>query len=72
MTDDLLERLAETDVPPAPADLDVEVHHRLNRMLLVAHLADLGLRGMMYAVTHFARGVLHLLVLTLTGKVTKQ
>lgn len=68
MTEDLLERLAETDVPPVPVELDREVHHRVNRMLLVAHLADLAVWGMLHALAQFARPVLHLFVLTLTGK----
>ena len=68
MTDDLLERLAEAEVPPAPARLTRDVHDSVNRNLLIAHLVDLGLNGMVHACGAFSKAVIHLIVLTTSGK----
>ena len=68
MVEELLERLAEADVPPVPPELDKKVNDRLNRLLLVTHLADLAVRGTVWAVVQFIRPLAHLIVLTLTGK----
>jgi hypothetical protein len=68
MVEDLLERLAEAEIPPAPDELDRGVHRRVNRTLLAAHLADLAIRGAAWAAIQFLRPVAHLIVLTLTGK----
>jgi hypothetical protein len=68
MVEDLLERLAEADVPPPPRELDRKVHERVNRALFAAQMADLALRGTVWALVQFARPLAHLAVLTLTGK----
>ncbi len=68
MTDDLLEQLAQAEVPPVPAKLTHDVHDSVNRTLLVAHLVDLALNGVSYACGAFAKGVIHLIVMTTTGK----
>ncbi|MGE0607977.1 MAG: hypothetical protein AB7O62_12855 [Pirellulales bacterium] len=68
MTDDLLEQLAQAEVPPVPAKLSRDVHDSLNRTLLAAHLIDLAIHGTAYACNAFAKGVLHVITLTITGK----
>lgn len=68
MSNDLFERLAELEVPPAPAELDRQVHQRVNRLLLTTHLADLALVGLGYAFLQFTRPLLDLIVLSITGR----
>ena len=64
----LLEQLARREVPPAPAELNSQVHRRLNRALLAAHLVDLALGAVPYVAVHLLRGVAHLIGMTFTGK----
>jgi hypothetical protein len=68
MSTDLWEQLAETEVPAPPREFDRDVHERLNKTLLAAHLADLLLKGMFFAIGHFALAVLHVLTFTITGR----
>ena len=67
MSTDLWEQLAEAEVPAPPGEFDAQVHERLNKTLLAVHFADLLLKGIFFAVGHFALAVLHLLAFTLTG-----
>jgi hypothetical protein len=69
MTNDLFERLAPGAVPPLPEQFDDEVHTRLNRVLLVTHVAELFLASAPYALARFARAVVGLIGFTVTGKV---
>jgi hypothetical protein len=68
MAKGLLESLAEREVPPVPADLNRQVHERLNRALLVSHLIDLTLGGLPYLAVHILRAVGHLLLVSFTGR----
>lgn len=68
MNHDILERLAESDVPPLPADFDRSVHQRLNQVLLVGQFVDLVFRTLPYALGHFARGLLGAVIFTLSGQ----
>jgi len=70
MATDFLDQLAEADVPPPPSGLASDVHRRLNRVLLAVQLADLALRGTVYALGQFVRPVAHLIALTLTGRLS--
>lgn len=69
MAMDLWEQLAQQDVPapPPPQEFDQQVHRRLNKLLLLMHLADLLFRGLVFGIAHFAQAVLHLLAVTVTG-----
>jgi hypothetical protein len=67
MATDLWEQLAESEVPAPPREFDRQFHERLNKALLAVQLSDLYLKGMFFAVGHFALAVLHLLTLTVTG-----
>ena len=64
----LLEQLAELEVPPPPAKFDAQLHDRVNRTLLREQLVDLFVRGLPWAALHFLRAVLGALSYTLTGR----
>ena len=64
----LLEQMSEIRVPPLPEDFDRSVHQRLNKRLLLEHLADLLFRGLPTAVAHFAQPWVGLLVYSLVGR----
>lgn len=54
--------------PPAPSHFDRALHSRLNRSLLVLHLTEFVLKVFGYAIAHFSRGVLALIVYTFSGR----
>ena len=64
---DLLEQLADLEVPPPPAQFDRQLHERVNRSLVTSQLVDLLARGLPWALLHFARAVVGLVGFTLTG-----
>jgi len=66
--DDFFGRLAVADVPPAPTQIDREVHRRVNAVLLATHLGDLLLHVMPLAAATFARSVVQLMLFSLTGR----
>jgi hypothetical protein len=68
MSDDLFEQLATNDVPPPPETLHGDVHRRLNRVLLLMQVTEFLFQTMLYALMHFARGVLGLIVFTFSGR----
>jgi hypothetical protein len=65
---DLLQRLAEPDVPEPPETLEQEIHRGVNRSLLTQHVAELFLRAFPLAGAEFARAAGGLLRYTLTGQ----
>jgi hypothetical protein len=65
---DILEQLAATEIPPVPADFDRDVHQRVNHALVLAHVAELGLRVLPYALVHMAQALIGLFSLTLSGR----
>ena len=67
MTSNLFERLAESDVPPPPAQFDTQLHDRVNRTLVRTQLVDLILCGLPWSFLHFARAVVGLIGFTVTG-----
>lgn len=68
MSHDLFEQLAGMESPPPPESLAGDVHRRVNRTLLVLHLTEFCLKGMLYAVGHLLAGLRGVLVMTLSGK----
>ena len=68
MSLNLLEQLADLEVPPPPEQFDTQLHDRVNRSLVRAQLVDLMLRGFPWALLHFARAVVGLIAFTLTGR----
>ena len=57
MSHDLLEQLAETAVPPLPADFDRSVHQRLNKTLVVGQLIEFVGVALPYALVEFVRSI---------------
>ena len=70
MPTDLLEKLAEVPVPPAPPPqvFDREIHRRINKRLVAGQVIELVSRGFVFAIAHFSKAILGLVRLTLTGK----
>jgi hypothetical protein len=68
MASNLLEQLAEIEVPTLPAEFDRKVHRRLNHRLLLSHLADLAVRGLPFAFLHFLQALVGLVTFSLTGQ----
>ncbi len=74
MSIDLLEKLAELPVPPAPPPqtFDRAVHQRINSRLIVGQMSDFVLRGSAFGIAHFAKATLGLLRFSFTGKFPEQ
>lgn len=68
MANDLFAELAEVPVPPLPADFDSVVHRRVNRSLIAMHVLDFVVHGLPWAMLQFGKGVIGLMVFTLTGQ----
>jgi hypothetical protein len=68
MTHDLLEQLAQTGVPPLPADFDRSVHQRLNRTLFVSQLVELVCVALPCGLAEFAQAVAAAAVYTSSGR----
>lgn len=57
MSQDLLSRLSETDVPPIPEEFDAEIHQRVNQRLVVSHVLDFAVEGLGYALLAWLEAV---------------
>lgn len=68
MNQNLLDQLADVEVPPPPPSLPRDVHDRLNHWLLAAQVADLVFRGFFYGTLYFGQAVAGMIGFTLTGK----
>lgn len=68
MTQDLFELLAEPEVPPVPEALNRGIHRRLNKALVGLHVAEFVLKASTFALAHFGRAVLELLIFTFSGR----
>jgi hypothetical protein len=70
MGTDILEKLAELPVPPAPppVSFDRALHQRINSRLLAEQFVDLLVRGFAYGIIHFSKAVIGLIRFTLTGR----
>jgi hypothetical protein len=73
MNGDWFEQLAEQElagrhVPPVPERFDEQIHKRVNRALLIAHLVELGTRALGFAVLHFSRAFYELVIVSLSGR----
>lgn len=64
----LLEQLADLEVPPPPAQFDEQLHERVNRSLVTWQLVDLAVNGLPWALLHLARALVGLVSFTLTGR----
>lgn len=68
MIHDLFERLADSNVPPVPADFDKHVHDRVNDTLLGVHLLEVVCQVVPYAFVQFLEGLIGLVGITLSGE----
>ena len=68
MASNLLDQLAELEVPPPPAHFDTQLHERVNRSLLISQLIDLVVGATPWALLHFGRALVGLVIFTLTGR----
>ena len=68
MAGDLLQSLANDDVPDRPRELSHQVHHRLNPWLVTLHLAEFVLQTLPYAFFHFLRALIGACLFSLTGE----
>lgn len=67
MPQNLLEQLGKQQIPAPPPKLRREVHDRVNTTLVTLQIFDIVLRGLPYAMFHFAQAVAGLILLTFTG-----
>jgi len=72
MATNLLETLSEEIVPERPAEIERQVHERLNPLLLILQLAEFVLRAMPYAFFHFLGALAGAVAFTVTGRFTKE
>ena len=68
MAPDLLEQLADVEVPPPPAAFDHQLHDKVNRTLVATQFADLLVSGFPWATAQFARALLGLVAFSVTGR----
>jgi hypothetical protein len=68
MANDLLQSLADDNIPERPSKLGDRVHHRLNPFLLTLHLAEFVLQALPYAFFHFLKALIGACLFSLTGK----
>ncbi len=71
MSTDLFDQLAESPVPPPPAEFDRSVHERLNRALTIGHVVDFAVRAIPFACVEFFRAIGGLIGFTATGNFPK-
>lgn len=68
MTPDLLEQLADVEVPPPPAAFDAQLHDKLNRALVITQFVDLLVNALPWALVQFAGALVGLAAFTVTGR----
>ena len=68
MAPNLLDQLAELDVPPPPAAFDAELHDKVNRSLVITQFTDLAVSALPYAIAEFFRALVGLAIFTVTGR----
>jgi hypothetical protein len=68
MASDLLEQLAQSDVPPMPGEFDRQLNDRLNGALVAVQVADFLLRALPWAMMHFGQALWGLMSLTFLGR----
>lgn len=68
MATNLLDQLAESQVPPPPEKFDEGLHDRLNEALTTSHLVTFVLRSVPYVLGHLLPAVGFLVQFTFTGE----
>ena len=72
MPQNILEQLAELEVPSKRVDLQRRVHERLNVRLLSLHLVELALRALPFAFVCLSEAFAGLVFFTVTGRFPKK
>jgi hypothetical protein len=67
MSDQILQQLADAELPACPEQLGRRVHRRLNDWLVWGQVVDLVLRGIPFTVFHFGKAVVWWGLMTLSG-----
>jgi hypothetical protein len=67
MAPNLLEQLADVEVPPPPAAFDSQLHDKVNRSLLISQIIDLFASALPWAIVHFSQAFAGLVIFSVTG-----
>jgi hypothetical protein len=68
MAPNLLEQLADLEVPPPPAQFDTQLHDKVNRALVITQFVDLFVSALPWALAQFGRALLGFVAFTVTGR----
>ena len=68
LAEELTEELKQLSLPDERTKFDKQLHERVNRSLVVSHLLDLAVKGLPWALLHFARAFVGCIAFTLTGR----
>jgi hypothetical protein len=68
MAPDLLERLAEVEVPPPPVAFDAQLHDKVNRTIVINQFVDLFASALPWAFAQMGRALLGFVAFTVTGR----
>ncbi len=72
MSDELLQQLADDEIPPVPETFDEKLHGRVNRTLLTRDLFDFGVRATPWAMGIFGQALIDLLGFTVSGRLQNE
>jgi hypothetical protein len=64
----LLNQLADSEVPTPPPSFNRDVHERLNGYLLMTQMADLAVLGLPYAFSHMLQAMAAAMTFSVTGQ----
>ena len=68
MANNVLDQLADAEIPEAPADFGDQFHDRLNGRMLLLQMLDLAVFALPYALFHFGRGLVGAVMFSLADK----
>ncbi len=68
MTQNLLDQLADVEIPPPPDNFDRNVHERLNGRLLLMHTFEFATSVFLYAIITFAQALFAAATFSLSGQ----
>ena len=68
MAPNLLDQLADVEVPPPPAAFDSKLHDKVNRALLISQIIDLFTSALPWAVVQFSQAFAGLVIFSVTGQ----
>jgi hypothetical protein len=68
MAPNLLDQLADVEVPPPPVAFDRQLHDKVNRSLLITQLVDLFISALPWAMLEFSKAFIGLGIFSVTGR----